>query len=84
MLPVDAAVFAVEEVLAVVVAVVAAADAASSAFLADEEPGEEVPVAVDEQVVALAGVVSGQALEPDEHEVDEGRLEHVDHRELRV
>jgi hypothetical protein len=81
MLPVvDAAVFAVEEVLAVV----AAADAASSAFLPDGEPGEEVPVAADEQVGVLAGVVSEQALEPDEHEVDEGRLEHVDRRELRV
>lgn len=81
MLPVDAAVFAVEEVLAVVVA---AADVASSAFLADGEPGEEVAVAADEEVVALAGVVSGRALEPDEREVDEGRLEHAERRELRV
>jgi hypothetical protein len=81
MLPVGAAVFAVDEVLAVVVAV---DDAASSAFLADGEPGEEVPVAADEQVVELAGVVSEQALEPDVYEVDEGRLEHVARRELRV
>lgn len=82
MLPAGAAVFAVEEVLAVVA--VAAADAALSAFLPDGEADEEVPVAADEEVVALAGAVSGQALELDEHEVDEGRLEHVDHRELRV